>query len=160
MRFRLMDKVNEGEKKELVFRLNNPQTASGKQRRRARREDSSRFSFNYERVFNRDRNTNAIVKVEKVQRRSPSRLLHRSKCKRPHFKHSRPRFLSAIPWMHQSSSFLLPILFFPYVVYVLFNQLHFPSLLSYNFFTTFEFLISFSSNPNPFYILKKNKKKS
>lgn len=33
MRFRLMDKVNEGEKKELVFRLNNPQTASGKQRR-------------------------------------------------------------------------------------------------------------------------------
>lgn len=30
IRFRLMDKVNEGEKKEVEFRLNNPQTASGK----------------------------------------------------------------------------------------------------------------------------------
>lgn len=159
MRFRLMDKVNEGEKKELVFRLNNPQTASGKQRRRARREDSSRFSFNYERVFNRDRNTNAIVKVEKVQRRSPSRLLHRSKCKRTPFQ----TFTTTFPLRYPLDApivFLLPILFFPYVVYVLFNQLHFPSLLSYNFFTTFEFLISFSSNPNPFHILKKNKKKS
>lgn len=106
MRFRLMDKVNEGEKKELVFRLNNPQTASGKQRRRARREDSSRFSFNYERVFNRDRNTNAIVKVEKVQRRSPSRLLHRSKCKRTPFQ----TFTTTFPLRYPLDA---PIVFLP-----------------------------------------------
>lgn len=92
--------------------------------------------------------------------RSPSRLLHRSKCKRTHFKHSQPRFLSATPsrYTNRLPSFF-PSYFSPTSSTCCFYQLQFffPSTLQ--FFTTFEFLIFFPKSKSVVYVEEEEEEK-